>query len=150
MASLSKCDSGGVMANIAVVGCGNTGQKLAESLQDKMPEADFVVANHFAKGETSTVPNRINTRLKRRLTEDELTQFETDISKFKRHVQPGDTYWWWRNKQGYRYPGYVDQIFCGIVLVRGQDIVATVSNGFPAHMVGKYDGYPETIQQFEY
>ena len=78
------------MAKITVIGCGNTGQKLAESLQPVMPEADFVVANHFAKGETSTVPNRINTRLKRRLTEDELIQHETDISKFKHHVQPGD------------------------------------------------------------
>ena len=138
------------MVKVAVIGCGNTGQILCESLQDKMPEADFVVVNHFETGKTSTVATTINTRLKRRLTDDELIQFESDISKLKRHVQPGDTYWWWRNKQGYRYPVYMDLIFCGIALVRGQDIVATVSNGFPAQMAGKLDGYPESLRICEY
>ena len=65
-----------------------------------MPEADFVVVNHFAKGETSAVPIRINTRLKRKLTDDERIQFEADISKLTHLEQPCDSYWWWRNKQG--------------------------------------------------
>lgn len=138
------------MAKIAVIGCGNTGQILCETLQGKIPEADFVVVNHFKKDETSTVATKLNTRLKRKLTDDELSKYASEISKLKHYVQPGDSYWWYRSKQGYRYPGYMDLVDCGIALVRDQDIVETVSNGFPGQMAGVLDGYPESLRKCLY
>ena len=113
------------MAKIAVVGVGNVGQRLAESLQDKMPDADFMVINHFDTGETSAVTTRLNTRLKRTLTADDFSKYAECISKLKSSEQIGDTYWWYASKFG--RPAYINHMLHeGIALVRDEVIVANI------------------------
>ena len=112
------------MVKIAVVGLGNVGQRLAESLQDKMPDADFLVINHFDTGKTSTVSNRINTRLKRKLTDDDFCESEEDVIKLKAYEQPGDSYWWYASKDGIPYHPRTQTK--GIALVRDEVIVASI------------------------
>lgn len=120
------------MAKIVVIGVGTTGIRVTEPLQPLMPDADFVAVGHFAVGETSTIPTRVNTRLKGKLTDDELCKYETEICKLKSNEEPGDTYWWYRSKGGPGYPSYMDTFHSGIALVRGQDIISSISTALSA------------------
>lgn len=134
------------MSKIAIAGIGNTGQILTESLQDKMPDAAFAVVNHFETGKSSTVANRINTRLKRKLTGEEISKHEEYISKINDLEWPGDSYWWYASKFG--RPAYYNHLLhMGIALVRDEVIVTCIRTSVN---VGSFVLYKQNpLERFE-
>lgn len=103
-----------------------------------MPDAECVVVNHFDVKETATVPRKINTRLKRKLTEDELCECASSLGRLKRSEKPGDTYWWYASKHGMSH--YPHLLFRGVALVRNEVIVACVRTSV---LVGSFIRYTQ-------